>query len=97
MDTLYEVGLVMNKIDSIPFIGWQNVITSILSLFDEGLSIDDIMTVLRLSSPQIYSKGPLGGKTVRNTCSNAITVGIRKGVFKVVDLDIQNGRIYTVK
>jgi hypothetical protein len=80
--------------DSNVFDGWQTILSKILSKFPQGLYIEEIMNALRLVCPNLYYQGPFGGKTVRNTCSNALTMGLRKKQFRVIAIHHKYGRVY---
>ena len=82
------------------FPGWQRLLIIILDLGisprQKVMSMGDIMRILVEICPHLSKKGPLGGRTVRNTVSNAITMAIKSGKVQVVGRDRIKGRYYSV-
>ena len=84
-------------IEEDPFMGWKNIILVVLSCYstnESGLTLEEIMYIIKVFYPKWYSCGPRGGKTVKKTLSCTCSIALREQLIKIHRVDEIKGRCF---
>lgn len=77
------------------FPGWYNIITNIFMLLNNvSLCVDNIMDAISIFYPQWGTKGPCGGKTVKNTIFQMCNGMVKQNKLVTVWRDTKKGNYY---